>query len=67
MLKKKKGNNPSSSGSSGGNHTSGGSGSGNIKVRTVIPAAAELDSGGFDEPPTTTGCGNKAQIYSTTV
>ena len=67
MLKKKKGNNPSSSSGSSGNHTSSGIGSGSSKVRTVIPAAADLDSGGFDEPPAATGCNTKGQIYSTTV
>ena len=64
MLKKKKGNNPNNSGSGTSNHTGG-----NIKVRnqTAIPAVAELDSGGFDDPPSASGCSNKTQIYSTTV
>lgn len=65
MLKKKKGNNPGGSGgSSSGNHASS---STKIRSPAVIQPVAELDSSGFDDSSTNTGCSNKTQIYSTTV
>nr|CAG4646023.1 EOG090X00MP [Macrothrix elegans] len=61
MLKKKKGSNP------GGNvpHSVASS---KVPTSSAVPAiSADLDSGGFEDAPTTSSCSSKQQMYSTTV
>lgn len=63
MLKKKKGNNPSVNPPSTSNHAT----SGKIRSIAMVPVTSDVDSGGYDDQQSNTGCSNKNHIYSTTV